>query len=102
MRNFPPQFALALSSLFWAGNFIVGRALRNQAQPIALNFWRWTIALIIVLYFSRRVLRQQRRLLFRQWRLILAEKQGHPHRSPCPAAQRGKFHTNSINIPGLP
>ncbi|WP_455221675.1 DMT family transporter [Kaarinaea lacus] len=71
MRNFPPQLALALSSLFWAGNFIVGRALRDQVQPIPLNFWRWTIALLIILYFSFRVVRQHRVLLLQHWRFIL-------------------------------
>jgi len=71
MQNVPPQLALALSSLFWAGNFIVGRALRDQVQPVPLNFWRWAIALFIILYFSFRVVRQYRSLLFRHWRLIL-------------------------------
>jgi len=71
MQKFPPQLALALSSLFWAGNFIVGRALRDQSQPVALNFWRWCIALIIILYFSHKALRQHQRLLLRHWRLIL-------------------------------
>jgi len=72
MRHFPPQLALALSSLFWAGNFIVGRALRDQAQPVALNFWRWTIALSILLYFSLPALRQHYQLLLKQWRFIAA------------------------------
>lgn len=71
MHQFPPQLALALSSLFWAGNFIVGRALRDQAQPVALNFWRWTIALAILLYFSLPVLRQYYPLLLKQWRFIM-------------------------------
>ncbi len=71
MQHFPPRLALALSSLFWSGNFIVGRALRDQAQPVALNFWRWTIALAIILYFSLPVLRQHYPLLLKQWRFIL-------------------------------
>lgn len=71
MRHFPPQLALALSSLFWAGNFIVGRALRDQVEPVALNFWRWTIAFAIILYFSFPVLRQYRLLLFQHWRFVL-------------------------------
>lgn len=71
MRNFPPQLALALSSLFWAGNFIVGRALRDQVEPVSLNFWRWLIALIIVAYFSLKVVRQHRKLLLEHWQFIL-------------------------------
>jgi len=72
MRHFPPQLALTLSSLFWAGNFIVGRALREQAEPVALNFWRWTIALAIILFFSFPTLRQYRQLLFQHWGFVLA------------------------------
>jgi len=71
MRKFPPQLALSLSSLFWAGNFIVGRALRDQVQPISLNYWRWTIAFMLILYFSFGAVRQHRQLLFKHWRLIL-------------------------------
>ena len=71
MERFPPRLALALSSLFWAGNFIVGRALREQVQPIPLNFWRWAIALVIILYFSAKVLRQHHVLLIQHWRFIL-------------------------------
>jgi drug/metabolite transporter (DMT)-like permease len=71
MRHFPPQLALSLSSLFWAGNFIVGRAMRDQVQPVPLNFWRWSIAFMILLYFSFGAVRRHRLLLFKHWRLVL-------------------------------
>ena len=44
-----PYLLLALSSLFWAGNFIVGRALHEVIQPLELNFWRWSFALLILM-----------------------------------------------------
>jgi drug/metabolite transporter (DMT)-like permease len=35
---------LALATLFWAGNWVLGRALREVFEPNALNLWRWLIA----------------------------------------------------------
>lgn len=43
---------LALSSLFWAGNWVTGRALRDAFDPISLNFWRWLIALLVLAPFA--------------------------------------------------
>src|SRR5262249_37558551 len=37
---------LALATLFWAGNWVLGRALRETFEPNALNLWRWLIASI--------------------------------------------------------
>ena len=35
--------------LFWSGNFITGRAVRDAVPPVALAFWRWVGALAIAL-----------------------------------------------------
>mgnify|MGYP006189223901 CR=1 FL=1 len=35
---------LALGMLFWAGNWVVGRALRETFDPLTRTFWRWTVA----------------------------------------------------------
>jgi drug/metabolite transporter (DMT)-like permease len=43
-----PFLLLALASLFWAGNWVVGRALREVMPPVAMNFWRWTGAALIL------------------------------------------------------
>ena len=32
---------LALACLFWAGNWIAGRVLRDAFDPVTLNFLRW-------------------------------------------------------------
>src|SRR5215472_11618889 len=36
-----PYLLLVLAPLFWSGNFIVGRAVRDTVPPVALAFWRW-------------------------------------------------------------
>jgi len=43
---------LALATLFWAGNWVLGRALRDLFEPNALNFWRWLIAVAVLAPFA--------------------------------------------------
>jgi len=43
---------LALATLFWAGNWVLGRALREVFEPNALNFWRWLIAALALAPFA--------------------------------------------------
>jgi drug/metabolite transporter (DMT)-like permease len=43
---------LALATLFWAGNWVLGRALRETFEPNALNFWRWLIAALALAPFA--------------------------------------------------
>ncbi|MFB9133854.1 DMT family transporter [Vibrio olivae] len=59
-----------LPPLFWAGNFIVGRAVRDELPPITLSFDRWILASLILLPFSYRWIRRDWRLYFTHWRLI--------------------------------
>ena len=40
---------LSPSALFWSGNFVVGRGLAGTVDPLSLNFWRWAIALLILI-----------------------------------------------------
>jgi drug/metabolite transporter (DMT)-like permease len=43
---------LGLASLFWAGNWVIGRALRDAIDPITLNFSRWLIAALVPAPFA--------------------------------------------------
>lgn len=45
---------LALASLFWAGNFVMGRVVRGEIPPVALAFWRWLLAAAVLLPFTWR------------------------------------------------
>jgi len=65
-----PYFALALAPLFWSGNVVVGRALREQVDPIALNLYRWSIAGLLILPFALRPLWRHRADLLRHWPVI--------------------------------
>ncbi len=43
----------ALASLCWAGNWVLGRAIRADVPPFGLTFWRWAVASVILLPFVR-------------------------------------------------
>jgi drug/metabolite transporter (DMT)-like permease len=63
---------VVLAVLSWAGNAIVGRLAPDAGiPPIALNFWRWFGALIVLAPFGIGAMRAQWRLLFVHWRLVM-------------------------------
>jgi drug/metabolite transporter (DMT)-like permease len=62
---------LTFTALFWAGNAIVARAARELIPPVALAFWRWTIALAIILPFAWRHLRRDAPVIRGSWRMQL-------------------------------
>lgn len=59
-RHLPvhPALLLALAQLLWAGNFVLGRAMSARIPPVALAFWRWALALAVLLPLSWRALRR--------------------------------------------
>lgn len=63
---------LVFPPLFWAGNMAVGRAVRNDIDPIALSFGRWVIALIILLPFVFHLMRRDWHLYQQHWKKIVA------------------------------
>ncbi len=67
-----PYLLLTLCALFWSANMVVGRAARDVIPPIAFNFWRWTLALLILLPFTWRGLLRHRSLILRAWPLLTA------------------------------
>jgi drug/metabolite transporter (DMT)-like permease len=66
----PTYAALALTTLLWSSNFVIGRAVRDDVSPATLNFLRWAIALAILVPATFGDLRAHRALLARNWKLI--------------------------------
>ncbi|MBK9055661.1 MAG: DMT family transporter [Chloroflexi bacterium] len=67
-----PYLMLAGSALFWAGNIITGRALRGEVPPFTLNFFRWAIALLVLLPFTYGQVQAQWSLVKAHSKLILS------------------------------
>ncbi|MGH3975291.1 MAG: DMT family transporter [Pseudonocardiaceae bacterium] len=64
--------ALALlATLLWAGNFVLARGLRDAIPPIALNFWRWAIAVAVLAPFALRTTLAARHLLRRHFGYLI-------------------------------
>lgn len=66
-----PYLLLTFTALFWAGNSIVGRATREVIPPVALAFWRWTLALLLLLPFAWPHLRRDFTVLKANWKWVL-------------------------------
>ena len=64
-------FLLALANLFWAGNWVIGRALRDAIEPVTLNFWRWLIAALILAPFALPAMAANRGAIRRSAGLLL-------------------------------
>lgn len=43
---------LSLCALFWAGNFVLGRAMHEAIPPVGFAFWRWAAASLLILPFA--------------------------------------------------
>lgn len=58
---------LIIPTFLWAGNAVVGRVISDMVPPITLNFMRWVIAFVILLFFGAQVLRKGS-AMWRNWR----------------------------------
>ncbi len=73
----PPRAAmkayamLAIVMLLWAGNSVIGRAIRNDIPPFTFGFARWALACLIVLPLVAKRLRADRAMLLQHWPIVL-------------------------------
>ncbi|HUR89455.1 MAG TPA: DMT family transporter, partial [Ramlibacter sp.] len=67
-----PWAGLVAATLFWSGNFVIGRSLRGEIEPLALNFWRWVIAAAVLAPFVWAAFRRQWPVLRRHWLYVSA------------------------------
>ena len=54
-----PYLVLLLPPLFWAGNFIVGRAFASDLGALTMSFYRWLFALCLLLPFAFQTVRRE-------------------------------------------
>ena len=63
---------LILTTLFWAGNFIVGeQASRFDIPPFTLNFYRWTFAWLILAPFTIKEIIEKKDHIIENIKLII-------------------------------
>ncbi|MBM3485612.1 MAG: DMT family transporter [Alphaproteobacteria bacterium] len=62
-------FALLFFCAFcWAGSSIVGRMAAGHVPPMAMSFWRWSAAFLVLLPFGYVALSRQWRVVLHHWR----------------------------------
>ena len=66
-----PYFLLALASLFWSGNHVVGRAVAGVAPPIGISAARWLIPAIVLWPLARPHVARDWPRIRSHWRLLL-------------------------------
>ncbi|MBF0324408.1 DMT family transporter [Magnetospirillum moscoviense] len=66
-------FLLVLPALFWAGNAVMARASVGDIPPVALNFWRWVLALALLAPFTLRDLWRHADIVRAHWHHLLAQ-----------------------------
>ncbi len=66
-----PGLLLTLTSAFWAGNFVIGRAIVGHVPPVTLACLRWVLAALILLPFAWQHLKQDAALISKGWRMLV-------------------------------
>ncbi len=71
-KNNSAYIFLILATLFWSGNFIVGKAASFfEIPPFSLNFYRWTFAWLILAPFTLKEIIKKRDYIKKNIKLIL-------------------------------
>lgn len=47
--------------------------MHSEIPPFALSYWRWVLALLILLFFALRHLRAQKKLLYKNYKYLIAQ-----------------------------
>ena len=63
---------LAVAPFLWAGNWVVARAVHSDIPASGLNFWRWSLALVILLPFCARAVVKEWPRIIENWKVLLA------------------------------
>lgn len=67
-KNVTGYASALLAVIIWSGNFVVARAVAGLIPPWQCNFWRWLIALIILLPFAGKHWRTDWPAIKKNWR----------------------------------
>ena len=72
MQNTKAYIMLVCATLFWAGNFIVGKfAFLANIPPMSLVFYRWSLVWIILLPFTYKEVIRSREIILKNLPLLI-------------------------------
>lgn len=64
-------FLMILPPLFWAGNATLARFVADLIPPITMSFWRWVIALVVLIPFTWTHVRKDWPEIKKGWKSII-------------------------------
>ncbi|MEO8306057.1 MAG: DMT family transporter [Betaproteobacteria bacterium] len=70
-RGANPYLLLTLTPLFWSCNWIVGRGLAGDVPPMAMTFFRWFAAVLMLAPFAWPHLRREWPIVRRNWKVMV-------------------------------
>jgi drug/metabolite transporter (DMT)-like permease len=62
---------VAVAPLCWAGNIVLAKGVALLIPPVALAFWRWTIAFLVLLPFTWQHMRRDWKATLAGWKIVL-------------------------------
>lgn len=70
-KNIYTGIALAVAAtIIWSGNFIIARGVNREIPPVALNFYRWLLASLIIAPFAYKKLKTEWAVINRSWHYL--------------------------------
>jgi len=66
-----PYILLIIATLLWGGNFVVGRAVTEDIQPITLAFLRWCTAFLVFLPIAYKHVRKEWHLIKKNFPIVM-------------------------------
>lgn len=66
-----PYILLIIATLLWGGNFVIGRAVTTDIQPITLAFFRWCTAFLVFLPISYKYIRKEWHLIKENFHIVI-------------------------------
>lgn len=70
VKTFAPYLILSVAPLCWAGNIVLARGMADTIPPVAFAFWRWTLALALILPFTLRQVALDWTEITRHWKWL--------------------------------
>ena len=70
-HTLPAFLMVAVAPLCWAGNIVLAKGVVTMIPPVALAFWRWTIAFLILLPFAWPIVKKDWPRVLAGWKIML-------------------------------
>jgi drug/metabolite transporter (DMT)-like permease len=71
LSTYVAYLMVLVPSIFWASNVVVARAVVQTTPPVAMTFWRWAGAILVLAPFALPKVIEQRALLRQHWKWLL-------------------------------